>query len=150
LILGPYTDADHAVYEKYQLQFVQLDPYPESPEDSIPLKDYQATFVVTHAPKPIPATQIIDAYLADPVAADTQYKGQTLLITGEIANINEVFDVTALMLRDSEAQTGLQCYLTDSADADKVKVGDIVVIEGAVRGGELGPFMVADNCRVVR
>lgn len=97
----------------------------------------------------IPSTTIIQDYETDPAAADARYKDQTLLIRGRITNLNDVFGTMALMLRDSETEIGLQCYLTDNADAAKVKVGDEVVVRGRVRGGELGFFMVVDECAVV-
>lgn len=100
-------------------------------------------------PEAIPSTTIIRDYEADPVAADAKYKDQRLVIQGRLTNINDVFGTQALLLRDSEAEIGLQCYLTDNADAEKVAVGDNVVIEGIVRGGELGFFMVVDACRVL-
>lgn len=100
-------------------------------------------------PDALPSTTIIQDYETDPVAADLKYKDQRLVIQGQITNINEVFGTQALLLRDSEAEVGLQCYLTDNADADKVAVGDRVVVEGRVRGGELGFFMVVDECRVL-
>ena len=97
----------------------------------------------------VPTTSIIKAYEADQAAADARYQGKTLRMTGKVTNINDVFDVKALMLRDSENDTGLQCYLTDSADAQKVSIGQTITIEGNIKGGELGPFMVAEPCRVV-
>jgi hypothetical protein len=97
----------------------------------------------------IPTRDIIKAYEADQAAADAQYQGKTLRMTGKVTNINDVFDVKALMLRDSASETGLQCYLTDSADAAKVSIGQQIAIEGTLKGGELGPFMVAEPCRVV-
>lgn len=97
----------------------------------------------------IPSTVIIQDYAADQAAADARYKDQTLLIRGRITNLNDVFGTMALLLRDSESEVGLQCYLADNADAEKVKVGDEVVVQGRVRGGELGFFMVADECAVV-
>ena len=109
-----------------------------------------ATPISTATPEPaVPTTTIIKAYEADQAAADAQYQGKTLIMTGKVTNINDVFDVKALMLRDSESDTGLQCYLTDSAEAQKVSIGQTITIEGNIKGGELGPFMVAEPCRVV-
>jgi hypothetical protein len=98
---------------------------------------------------PIPTTTIIKAYEADQVAADAQYKDKTLIMTGKVTNINDVFGTQALLLRDSESDTGLQCYLTDSADAAKVAIGQTITIEGTIKGGELGFFMVAEPCKVI-
>jgi hypothetical protein len=94
------------------------------------------------------STQIIQDYEADQAAADAKYQGKTLLIRGNITNINDVFGTQALLLRDSEDEVGLQCYLTNNEDATRVQVGQEVVVEGVVRGGELGFFMVVDDCVV--
>jgi len=98
---------------------------------------------------PVPTTAIIQAYEADQVAADAQYKGKTLIMVGKVTNINDVFGTQALLLRDSADDIGLQCYLTDGADAQKVAVGQTITIEGTIKGGELGFFMVAEPCRVI-
>jgi hypothetical protein len=104
----------------------------------------------TATPAPIiPTTTIIKAYEADQAAADAQYQGQTLIMTGKVTNINDVFGTQALLLRDSESDTGLQCYLTDSADAAKAAIGQTITIEGTIKGGELGFFMVAEPCKVI-
>ena len=106
--------------------------------------------VATTAPEPpIPTTTIIKAYEADQVAADAQYKDKTLIMVGKVTNINEVFGTMALLLRDSDSDTGLQCYLTDGADAHKAAVGQTITIEGTIKGGELGFFMVAEPCKVI-
>ena len=97
----------------------------------------------------IPTTDIIKAYETDQARADAQYQGQTLTMIGQITNINDVFGTQALLLRDSENDPGLQCYLTDAADAAKVSIGQTVTIEGTIKGGELGFFMVAEPCKVV-
>ena len=100
----------------------------------------------THAA--IPSTQIVKDYEADQTAADATYQGKRLLIRGNVTNINDVFGTQALLLRDSEDEVGVQCYLTTNADAAKVQVGEEVTVAGVVRGGELGFFMVVDECVV--
>lgn len=98
---------------------------------------------------PVPTTAIIEAYEADQAAADARYKGKTLIMVGKVTNINDVFGTLALLLRDSADDIGLQCYLTDSADAQKVAAGQTITIEGTITGGELGFFMVAEPCKVI-
>ena len=98
---------------------------------------------------PVPTTAIIEAYEADQAAADARYKGKTLIMVGKVTNINDVFGTLALLLRDSADDIGLQCYLTDSADAQKVAVGQTITVEGTITGGELGFFMVAEPCKVI-
>lgn len=106
--------------------------------------------VVPTAVPVIPTTDIIKAYEADQAAADAQYKGKTLRMMGKVTNINDVFDVKALLLRESENDTGLQCYLTNAADADGISIGQTITIEGTIKGGDLGFFMVAEPCRIVK
>lgn len=84
--------------------------------------------------KPVRSTELIDAFKKDKDAANAKYKGKTILISGKITNINDVFGVKALNLRDSESVMGLQTYLENNNDVDKVKVGDEVTVRGKVRG----------------
>ncbi len=116
-----------------------------------PAADPTATVAAPATPVPVvPTADIIKAYEADQAAADAQYKGQTLIMSGKVTNINDVFDVKALLLRESENEPGLQCYLTNAADADGISIGQTITIEGTIKGGELGFFMVAEPCRVVK
>jgi len=98
----------------------------------------------------IPTTTIIKAYQADQAAADAQYQGQTLRMSGKVTNINDVFGTKAVLLRDSANDTGLQCYLSDAADADTISIGQTITIEGTIKGGDLGAFMVAEPCQVIK
>lgn len=98
----------------------------------------------------IPTTTIIKAYQADQAAADAQYQGQTLMMIGKVTNINDVFGTKAVLLRDSANDTGLQCYLSDAADADAISIGQTITIEGTIKGGDLGAFMVAEPCKVIK
>ena len=44
---NPPLKADTASYENYHLQFVDLSPYPKRPDESIPLRDYSVTLLVS-------------------------------------------------------------------------------------------------------
>ena len=83
------------------------------------------------AEKPVRSTELVDAFKENKDAANAKYKGKVILIRGKITNINDAFGVKALNLRDSEAAMGLQTYLADNADVEKVKVGDEVTVRGA-------------------
>lgn len=97
--------------------------------------------------KPVRSTDLVDAFKKDKDAANAKYKDQTILISGKITNINDVFGVKALNLRASEDAVGLQTYLANSADVEKVKVGDEVVVRGKVRGDGLD---VIDHAVIIR
>lgn len=84
--------------------------------------------------EPIRSTALVEAFKRDETAANSKYKGKIILIRGRITNINDVFGVKALNLRDSENAPGLQTYLKNSADVERVKVGDEVTVRGKVRG----------------
>jgi len=47
LILSPEMDANRSSYEGYLIQFVRLDPYPQTLEEKSADLDYRATFVVS-------------------------------------------------------------------------------------------------------
>jgi predicted small lipoprotein YifL len=90
----------------------------------------------TAGDKPIRSTELVEAFKKDKAAANAKYKDKTILISGKITNINDVFGVKALNLRDNETASGLQTYLANKADVEKVKVGDEVVVRGKVRGDD--------------
>ncbi|HEY8563487.1 MAG TPA: hypothetical protein VIL74_24120 [Pyrinomonadaceae bacterium] len=100
----------------------------------------------SEAEKPVRSTEIVDAFRRDKAAANAKYKDKVILIRGKITNINDVFGVKALNLRDGEDAIGLQTYLANGADVEKVKVGDEVTVRGKVRGDALD---VIDNAVIV-
>jgi predicted butyrate kinase (DUF1464 family) len=88
----------------------------------------------TNDEKPVRSTELVEAFKKDKDAANAKYKGKTILISGKITNINDVFGTKALNLRDSESVMGLQTYLENNDDVNKVKVGDEVIVRAKVRG----------------
>src|SRR5262245_40536972 len=52
--------------------------------------------------KPVRSTELIEAFKKDKAAANAKYKDKIILISGKITNINDVFGVKALNLRDAE------------------------------------------------
>ncbi len=103
-------------------------------------KEKRGTVKAESKPEPeksenlVRSTQIVDDFSEDKDAANEKYKGKIFTIRGKITNINDVFGVMALNLRDSENESGLQCYLKDNEDVEKVSVGQEVTIRGKVRG----------------
>lgn len=97
--------------------------------------------------KPIRSTELIEAFKKDKDAANAKYKDNVILISGKITNINDVFGVKALNLRDSENVLGLQTYLAHKSDVEKVKVSDEVVVRGKVRGDGID---VVDNAVIIK
>lgn len=99
------------------------------------------------AEKPVRSTDLVEAFRKDKEAANAKYKDKIILISGKITNINDVFGVKALNLRDGDDAIGLQTYLANTSDVEKVKVGDEVTVRGKVRGDALD---VIDNAVIVK
>jgi hypothetical protein len=118
---------------------------PKNETNSAP--DKPATASKEDTEKPVRSTELVDAFRKDKEAANAKYKDKIILISGKITNINDVFGVKALNLRESDDAIGLQTYLANGADVEKVKVGDEVVVRGKVRGDALD---VIDNAVVVK
>jgi hypothetical protein len=97
--------------------------------------------------KPVRSTELVDAFRKDKAAANAKYKDKVILISGKITNINDVFGVKALNLRDGQDAIGLQTYLANGSDVEKVKVGDEVTVRGKVRGDALD---VIDGAVIVK
>ena len=101
----------------------------------------------TEGEKPVRSTELVDAFRKDKAAANAKYKDKVILIRGKITNINDVMGVKALNLRDSENDMGLQTYLANKSDVEKVKVGDEVTVRGKVRGDGID---VIDDAVIVK
>ena len=101
----------------------------------------------TDGDKPVRSTDLVDAFRKDKAAANAKYKDKVILIRGKITNINDVMGVKALNLRDSENDMGLQTYLANKSDVEKVKVGDEVTVRGKVRGDGID---VIDDAVIVK
>jgi predicted nucleic acid-binding Zn ribbon protein len=107
-----------------------------------------ATEKATEAPaKPaieyieISATELIDAYDANEVAADKKYKGQWLSVSGTVKSIGVTLGSTYVTLvKDGEwSLTDVQCFVTkDTIDAvSELLEGDIVTFQGKCGGKSL-------------
>ena len=123
------------------------DETPKSEANSAQNKPAVANKAETDDEKPVRSTDLIDAFRKDKAAANAKYKDKVILIRGKITNINDVFGVKALNLRDGEDAIGLQTYLANASDVEKVKVGDEVTVRGKVRGDGID---VIDNAVIVK
>jgi hypothetical protein len=94
LSINPPGNQD-VIYDAYQIRLLKLDPYPETIDQTIPLEDYRATFVVnpstptpvaeaTVSPTPIgPVVTIVETDDGPPLEAETHYhKGLAYLAAG--------------------------------------------------------------------
>ena len=88
----------------------------------------------------ISAKDLMDAYSANEVKADSQYKGKQLTITGKVTSVDVMFGQTSVTIGTGAAfEIGVLCYTQDS-EKDKVanlNKGDAVTITGICDGKSL-------------
>lgn len=94
----------------------------------------------------VPSREIVEAFRNKD--AKRLYRGKTVTIRGKITNINDVFGMSNINLRDSESETGLVCYLQNAADKNKVKIGDEVVIRAAIEDTDIGVVSKAEILKI--
>lgn len=76
------------------------------------------------------------------------YRGKTVMIRGKITNINDVFGMSNMNLRDSENEIGLVCYLKNAGDKNKVKIGDTVVVRADIEDTDVGVVSKAEILKI--
>lgn len=95
----------------------------------------------------VTATELIEAYDANEVAADNEYKGQNLVVTGTVKNIGkDIVDAAYVTLQndaDEYAIISVQCYFADDDldDIATLKEGDKVAISGKCNGVTLNVML---------
>ena len=101
----------------------------------------------------ISATDLLDAYDANGVAADELYKGQLVEITGTIGSIDkDVFDTAYITLENSNNKYSIlsvQCYFDDDhlSQLASLSVGDTITIRGVCDGHSLN--VMVKKCELV-
>ena len=93
----------------------------------------------------ITAKDLFSAYKENEVAADNQYKGKTLKITGTVANIGtDILDNIYITLETGELLYSVQCYFANSEEEAKVanlSKGNTVTLIGTCDGMSLNVAM---------
>ena len=92
------------------------------------------------SPVPITALALASAYDDNEVAADQQYEGKELLVTGKVESIDTVFGSTSVTLKGKEMSiVSVQCFVDDSQKGAvaKLKKGTLATVQGTCDGKSL-------------
>lgn len=82
----------------------------------------------------VSAEQLYHAYNANEIAADNNFKGKKLAVTGKIAGIgNDIMDNSYITLSTGDRMRRIQCYL-DKNEVAKLKKGEVVTVIGKCTG----------------
>jgi hypothetical protein len=98
----------------------------------------------------VAAFDLRDAYRANPVAADAEYKGKRLCTTSEVRSIGTAIGRLRVSLHAGEGLTDeIECYFAKdrTADVQPLQPGYWVCVVGTCRG-KIG-LVTLDSCRVV-
>ena len=101
----------------------------------------------------ITATELLEAYDANGVAADELYRNQYLEITGTVGSIDkDILDNAYITLtndNDRYAIISVQCYFSKSSlqQISTLSSGDIVTVRGVCEGGTFN--VVIEKCEIV-
>lgn len=83
----------------------------------------------------ITAAELFDAYTADETAADSNYLGKVLEVTGTLKEIRTTDNgKPALVLETNDALFGVLCEFEDEAVAKALETGTTVTIKGVCSG----------------
>ena len=95
----------------------------------------------------VSSREIVEAFRKDKDAKRI-YRGKTVAIRGNITNINDVFGMSNINLRESENEIGLVCYLKNAGDKNKLKIGDEVVIRAEIEDTDIGVASKAEILKI--
>ncbi len=101
----------------------------------------------------VTAQELLEAYDENGVAADKQYKGKELQVTGTVGSIGtDILDDAYITLENEEdeyAVISVQCYFEKSEEDSiaSLKAGDKVTVTGVCDGNNLN--IVLKKCHVV-
>ena len=100
----------------------------------------------------VTATELYAAYKANEIAADDQYKGKTLEVTGIVDSIGkDILDTPYIQLEGGNSFSGVQCMLSkdESSKAASVKKGQKITLQGRGDGKALLTPIIRD-CVIVQ
>lgn len=101
------------------------------------------------AARAITAEALYSAYEANEVAADQQYKGKVISITGKVKTVGkDLLKNSYVSLETSNMILSVQCFFSekDTAALAKLSKGDTVTITGTVKGSTMN--IVVEDCKL--
>jgi hypothetical protein len=113
------------------------------------------------APAPAPAATVkagdlLAEYAANAVAADAQYKGKLIQVSGKFGTAQKapLLGYAVQVLPEDAGDlnlTGVQCFIVEAAQPDvaKLKPGQMVTLQGTCDGQVVGQVKMS-NCTVVK
>lgn len=114
----------------------------EKPKTEVSKKE---TTPVEPEPDSIAAAKLYQEYEANEIAADKKYKGKKMRISGKVESIGkDVLNEPYITLYAGDAAFHVQCYLNDGAQAEILKKGDTIVLDGEVSGLSVLNVLVKD------
>jgi hypothetical protein len=99
----------------------------------------------------ISAKALVDAYEANEVSADDQFKGKTVYVSGKVGDIaKDVLDNIYIILKTGDMEiNNVQCYFDDAATAAKLSKGQKITLKGECKGKVILNVVVED-CELVQ
>jgi len=97
----------------------------------------------------ITAEQLFSAYQANEVAADQEYKGKNISITGKVKTVGkDLLKTPYVSLETSNMFLGVQCMFSekDTAKLAGLSKGDLVTISGTVKGSTIN--IIVEDCKL--
>jgi hypothetical protein len=103
----------------------------------------------------VKATDLMQEYANNAVAADAKYKGKPLRVSGKFASASKVplmgYAVTVVPEDADLNFSGVQCFIVESAEADvgKYQPGQMISLQGTCDGQSVGQVKMS-KCTVVK
>lgn len=95
---------------------------------------------------PIQATQLVDEYDTNEVAADLKYKGKKIQVKGYVESLGRdlMDDIYVSLSSDNDSFRSVQCYFDekDAQEVAKIAKGQLITIEGICDGLMMNVFIM--------
>ncbi|WP_276131625.1 OB-fold protein [Polluticoccus soli] len=94
----------------------------------------------------VDATEIVNAYIKNEVAADNQYKGKKMIVAGTIADIGkDIMDDAYITIHaTSDELRAVQCTFADPQQVASLSKGQQIAVKGVCKG--LMMNVLVDDC----
>ena len=96
-------------------------------------------------------TQLVKDYEDNEFAADEKYKGQIILVRGNITHFADTLGTASIQLETGEILMSLTCNMhpSEKPKLAKLRKGDDVLVFGTLDGLSAGMFLTMKDCLVI-